>query len=97
MFFGPFPPKPSPTLDAIPPSLQAQCQTHTASYLTLIQITAAPSFANFFHNFGRMAGPNKGGHPRGAKNYKNEVLINIIAGTLPNGQYGWDQAAVLLI
>jgi hypothetical protein len=40
-----------------------------------------------------MAGPNKGGHPRGAKNYKNEVLINIIAGTLPNDQYGWEQDA----
>ncbi len=26
-----------------------------------------------------------------AKNYKNKVLINIIAGVLPNGQYGWDQ------
>jgi hypothetical protein len=41
-----------------------------------------------------MASPtNKGRHPRGAKNYKNEVLINIIAGILPNGQYGWDQVA----
>jgi hypothetical protein len=43
-----------------------------------------------------MAGPaNKGGRPRGAKNYKNEVLINIIAGILPNGQYGWDQVAAV--
>jgi hypothetical protein len=41
-----------------------------------------------------MAGPaNKGGCPRGAKNYKNEVLMNIIAGVLPSGQYGWDQVA----
>ena len=41
-----------------------------------------------------MAGPaNKGGRPRGAKNYKNKVLINNIAGILPNGQYGWDQVA----
>ena len=41
-----------------------------------------------------MAGPaNKGGCPRGAKNYKNEVLINIIAGILPNGLYGWEQVA----
>ena len=41
-----------------------------------------------------MAGTNKsGGRPRGAKNYKNEVLINIIAGILPNGQYWWDQVA----
>jgi len=41
-----------------------------------------------------MAGPvNKGGRPRGAKKYKNDVLINIIAGVLPNGQYGWDQVA----
>jgi hypothetical protein len=40
-----------------------------------------------------MAGQaNKGGRPRGSKNYKNVVLINIIAGILPNGQYGWDQA-----
>ena len=39
-------------------------------------------------------GTNKsGGRPRGAKKYKNEVLINIIAGILPNGQYGWDQVA----
>jgi hypothetical protein len=51
-----------------------------------------PSFANFSYYFGKMAGPaNKGGHPRGAKIYKNKVLINIIAGVLPNGQYGWDQ------
>jgi hypothetical protein len=42
----------------------------------------------------KMAGPaNMGGHPRGAKNYKNEVLINIIAGILPNGLYGWEQVA----
>ena len=41
-----------------------------------------------------MAGPaNNGGRRRGAKNYKNEVLTNIIAGILPNGQYGWDQVA----
>ncbi len=41
-----------------------------------------------------MDGKNKsGGRPRGAKNYKNEVLIKIIAGILPNGQYGWDQVA----
>ena len=38
----------------------------------------APSFANFFHYFGKMDGTNKSsGRPRGAKNYKNEVLINI--------------------
>jgi hypothetical protein len=71
-----------------------QCQTHTASYLTLIQIAAAQSFANFFHYFGKMAGPaNKDGRTRGVKNYKNEILINIIAGILPNGLYGWDQVA----
>ncbi len=41
-----------------------------------------------------MAGPaNKGRRPRGAKNYKNKVLINSIAGILPNGQYGWDLVA----
>ena len=42
----------------------------------------------------KMAGPaNNGGRRRGAKNYKNEVLTNIIAGILPNGSYGWDQVA----
>jgi hypothetical protein len=42
-----------------------------------------------------MAGPaNNGGRRRSAKNYKNEVLTNIIAGILPNGQYAsWDQLA----
>jgi len=30
---------------------------------------------------------------RGAKNYKNEIITNIIAGILSNGQYGWDQVA----
>ena len=36
---------------------------------------------------------NRAGRPRGAKNYKNEVLINIIASHLPNGQYSWDLVA----
>jgi hypothetical protein len=50
VFLGPFWPKPSQTLDAIPPSLRVHCcQTHTASNLTLIQIAATPTFANFFH------------------------------------------------
>ena len=41
-----------------------------------------------------MAGPAiKGGCPRGAKNYKHEDLINIIAGILPNGLNGWEQVA----
>ena len=90
MFFGPFGPKPSQTLDAIiPPSLQAQCQAHTASYLTL-RLHLLPISSTI----DKMAGPaNKGGRPRGAKNYKNEVLINIIAGILPNGLYGWEQVA----
>ena len=90
MFFGPFGPKPSQTLDAItPPSLRAQCQTHTASYLTL-RLHLLPISSTI----DKMAGPaNKGGRPRGAKNYKNEVLINIIAGILPNGLYGWEQVA----
>ena len=43
-----------------------------------------------------MAGSaNNGGRRSGAKNYKNKVLTNIIAGILilPNGQYGWYQVA----
>jgi hypothetical protein len=31
---------------------------------------------------------------KGAKNYKNEVLIPIVAEILPNGEYGWSAVAL---
>jgi hypothetical protein len=30
----------------------------------------------------------------GAKNYKNDVLILIVAEILPNGKYGWEAVAI---
>jgi hypothetical protein len=33
-------------------------------------------------------------HRVGAKNYKNDVLILIIAEILPNGEYGWEAVAI---
>jgi hypothetical protein len=34
------------------------------------------------------------GHCKGAKNYKNEVLICCVLDILPNGKYGWQAVAL---
>jgi len=82
MFFGPFPSKPPPHLDAIPPSLQLQCRGCIATYLTLCHIAIVP-YKALFSAVGRMA------RTKCAVNYKNEMLIIIILEILPNGEYGW--------
>jgi hypothetical protein len=34
------------------------------------------------------------GHCKGAKNYKNEVLIRCVLDILPNDEYGWQAVAL---
>ena len=67
--------RPPPHLDTIPPSLRPQCRGWIATYLTLRPIVVAL--------YRRMP------RTKGAVNYKNEMLINIISEILPNGEYGW--------
>ncbi len=33
-------------------------------------------------------------HKKGLVNYKNKLLINIVADVLPNGEYGWQTVAL---
>jgi hypothetical protein len=33
-------------------------------------------------------------HRAGARNYKNDFLIPIVAEILPNGEYGWEAVAL---
>jgi hypothetical protein len=83
MFFGPFPSKPPPHLDAIPPSLRQQYRGCFSTYLTLCLIVLAPYKARFFGTVGRMP------RLKGVVNYENDILINIILEILPNGEYVW--------
>ena len=81
MFFGPFPSKPPPRLEAIPPSFWPQCRSCIATYLTLCPIVVALYKAHFFSAVGRM--PRTKG-------------INVISKILPNGEYGWQGKLSLL-
>jgi hypothetical protein len=83
MFFGSFPSKPSPHLNAIPPSLRPQCRGCVTTYLMLHPIVIAPCKAPFFSALLRMP------CTKGAVKYKHDMLINIISEILPNGEYGW--------
>jgi hypothetical protein len=37
------------------------------------------------------------GRRKGAVNYKNNVLIKIVGEILPNGEYGWQAVALLVV
>ena len=84
MFFGPFLSKLPPHLEAIvPSSLWLECWGCVTTYLMLLPINLFLYKARFFSIVRRMT------HIKGAVNYKNDILINIISEVLPNGEYGW--------
>ncbi len=88
MFFGPFTSKASPP-DKIPPSFHQQCQGNiVAAYVTLWPVFPTPHKARFFSVVATMP------HKKGSVNYKNKLLINIVADVLPNGEYGWQIIAL---
>jgi hypothetical protein len=88
MFFGPFTSKALPP-NKIPPSFHLLCQgIIVADYVTLRPVFPAPHKAHFFCAIATM--PRK----KGSVNYKNKLLIDIIEGVLPNGEYGWQTVAL---
>jgi hypothetical protein len=88
MFFGPFKSKAS-SPDKIPPSFCQQCQGNiVAAYVTLRPVFPAPHKACFFCVVATI--PLK----KGSVNYRNKLLINIVADVLPNGEYGWQTVAL---
>ncbi len=88
MFFGPFTSKASPP-DKIPPSFHQQCQGKiVAPYVTLRPIFPTPHSAHFFGALATMR------WRKGFVNYKNDLLINLVAIFLPNGEYGWQTLAI---
>jgi hypothetical protein len=88
MFFGPFTSKASPP-DKIPPSFHQQCQGNiVAAYVTLRPVFPTPCKARIFSVVTMM--PRK----KGSVNYKNVLLIDIVADELPNGEYGWQTVAL---
>jgi hypothetical protein len=83
MFFGPFTSTELPP-DKIPPSFRPLCRGNiVAEYVTLRPMFPAPHKACFFGAVAAM--PRK----KGSVNYKNKLLIDIVADVLPNGEYGW--------
>ena len=88
MFFGPFTSKELPP-DKIPPFFCLLCQGNIiAEYMTLRPVFLAPHKARFFGAVAVM--PRK----KGSVNYKNELLLDIVADVLPNGEYGWQTIAL---
>jgi hypothetical protein len=88
MFFGSFPSKASPP-NKILPSFCQQCQgSIVAAYVTILPVFPTPHKACFFSVVATM--PRK----KGSVNYKNELLINIVADILPYGEYGWQTIAL---
>ncbi len=88
MFFGPFTSKASPP-DKIPPSFCQQCQGNIiAAYVTLRPIFPTLHSARFFGALAMM--PRR----KGSVNYKNDLLIDILANILPNSEYGWQTVAI---
>ncbi len=79
MFFGPFTSKELPP-DKVPPIV--------AKYVTLRPMFLAPHKAHIFDTVAVM--PRK----KGSVNYKNELLIDIVADVLPNGEYGCQTVAL---
>ncbi len=88
MIFGPFTSKASPP-DKIPPSFHQQCQGDIdTACVTLRPVLPTPHKARFLSVVATML------HKKGSVNYKNELLINIAAVVLPNGEYGWQTIAI---
>jgi hypothetical protein len=88
MFFGPFTSKASPP-NKIPPSILQQCQRNiAAAYVTLWPIFPTSHKAQFFSVIATML------HKKGSVNYKNELLIDIVADVLPNGEYSWQTVSL---
>jgi hypothetical protein len=88
MFFKPFTSKELPP-DKVPPSFHSLCRGNiVAEYVTLRPVFLAPHKARFFGAVAAMPGK------KGPVNYKNELLIDIVADVLPNGEYGWQTAAL---
>jgi hypothetical protein len=88
MFFGPFTSKELPP-DKVPPSFCPLCRGNIAAeYVTLRPVFPAPHKARFFDAVTAM--PRR----KGSVNYKNDLLINIVADVLPNGGYGWQTVAL---
>jgi hypothetical protein len=75
--------------DKIPPSFCQQCQGNiVATYVTLRPMFPTPHSARFFGDLAMM--PQR----KGSVNYKNDLLIDIVANILPNGEYGWQTVAI---
>ncbi len=73
----------------IPPSFHQQCQGNiVAAYMTLWPVFPTHHKARFFSVVATMP------HKKGSVNYKNKLLINIVANALPNGEYGWQTVAL---
>ncbi len=88
MFFGPFLLKASPP-GKIPPSFCQQYQgSIVTAYVTLWPVFPTPYRACFFSVVAVM--PRK----KGSVNYKNDLLIDIVADILPNGEFGWQTVAL---
>jgi hypothetical protein len=88
MFFGPFTSKELPP-DKAPPSFRPLCRGNiVAEYVTLRPVFPAPHKACFFDAVAVM--PCK----KGSVNYKNELLIDIVADVLPNSEYDWQTVAL---
>jgi hypothetical protein len=88
MFFGPFTSKASPP-NKIPPSFCQQCQGNiVAAYVTLWPIFPTPHSARYFGALATML------QRKGSVNYKNDLLIDIVANILPSGEYGWQTVAI---
>jgi hypothetical protein len=88
MFFGPFTSKASPS-NKISPSFHQQCRGNiVAAYMTLWPVFPTPHKAHFFSVVATT--PRK----KGSVNYKNKLLIDIVADVLPNCEYGWQTIAL---
>jgi hypothetical protein len=90
MFFGPFQLNSLAQIwNTFPPSLWLQCEGCIATYLTVCPLFhGAPSRDCFF------CAVRKTPRKKGAVNYKNDVLINIIEEIFPNGELGWEAVAI---
>jgi hypothetical protein len=88
MFFGPFTSKELPP-NKIAPSFRPLCQGNIVKeYVTLRPVFPAPHKARFFCAVAAMT------RKKGSVNYKNELLLDIVADVLPNGEYGWQTIAL---
>ena len=64
-----------------------------AQYITLRPFAPTPFHLCRYTVFGLLLARYEMARRKGSVNYKNEALIKIIEGILPNGEYGWDAVA----